>query len=360
MRKTIKIGIVLNLLIILIILIVLALPNIEKLSPKESISKQNIIIDKEPPVITLTGASISIIVNTEYIEPGYKAIDNIDGDITNKVIVTNNINISKPGTYEITYEVSDNKKNITEITRTVIVEKKPIERKKTYTPTKTTNEAINNHIDFLNTYLKNHRVSVAYLNLDTGFTYIYNGNKEYFGASLIKVVDAMYIYENNILDETTKNHVKQAISVSSNSSHSYLVNKIGKKNLNNYIKEISFRTPQCNSGYYCQTTVHDQLSYWIYLYNLLETHPKGEELKSYFINNLGNHLSFSYEFDNLHKYGAADLNYHDAGLFYNVDSPYIVVILSNKLNTTKNSTGNIFRAISKRISILNDLVETNY
>ena len=360
MRKTIRIGIVLNMLLILTILILLAISQIDKLSPEESLVQQEVIIDREPPVITLIKDSVTIIENTKYIEPGYKAIDNIDGDITNKVTTTTNLDTKVPGTYEITYEVIDTHNNKSSITRTIIVEKKKISRLKTYSTTKTDNKSINDEITYLNKYLKDYRVSVGYINLNNGFTYVYNPNKEYFGASLIKVIDAMYAYENNILDETTKKHVKQAISVSSNSSHAYLVNKLGKKNLTNYINKISFRTPQCNSRYYCQTTIHDQLSYWIYLNYLIEEHPKGEELKSYFINNLGNHLSFTYNFDNLHKYGASDTYYHDSGMFISENNKYIIVILSNNLDTTSKPISSIFRGISKRISQFNDLVETNY
>ena len=360
MRRTIKLIIALNLLLILTILSIIALPKIDKLAPKEDIIKQVVIIDKEPPILSLKEDTINIVENTEYIEPGYEAIDNIDGDITNQVKTTTNLNTSLPGTYEITYEVTDSHNNKTSITRTIIVQKKRITRLKTYTTTKTDNKEINDEIDYLNNYLKNHRVSVGYINLDNGFTYVYNPNKEYFGASLIKVIDAMYAYEKNILDSKTKRNVKQAISVSSNPAHYYLVNKLGKKNLTNYIKEISYRTPQCNSGYYCQTTIHDQLSYWIYLNYLIEDLPNGEELKSYFINKVGNHLSFTYDFDNLHKYGASDTYFHDAGLFITENNRYIVVVLSNNLDTTSKSLSSIFRAISKRISQFNDLVETNY
>ena len=360
MRKTIKISIVLNILLILTILILLSIPQIDKLAPLESISNQIVIIDNEPPVITLKEDTITIVENTNYIEPGYEAIDNIDGDITNQVTTTTNLDISIPGTYQVTYEVIDSHDNKTTITRTVIVEKKKISRLKKYTTTKTDNETINNQIEFLNKYLKDYKVSVGYINLDNGFTYVYNPNQEYFGASLIKVIDAMYAYENNVLDSKTKEHIKQAISVSSNTSHAYLVNKLGKQNLTNYINKISFRTPQCNSRFYCQTTIHDQLSYWIYLNYLIEEHPNGEELKSYFINNLGNHLSFTYNFDNLHKYGASDTYYHDSGLFITENNKYIIVILSNNLDTTSKPISSIFRGISKRISQLNDLVETNY
>ena len=45
--------------------------------------------------------------NYDYIEPGYKAIDKIDGDITNQVTVTNNINKSEENTYSIIYQVKN-------------------------------------------------------------------------------------------------------------------------------------------------------------------------------------------------------------------------------------------------------------
>lgn len=359
MKKTIKTIITLNILLIITIIILISIPALEPTNSLQDTPKQEAIVDKNPPSIILTQDTITIEINNNYIEPGYKAIDNIDGDITNKVTISNNITISIPGTYQVTYKVTDSSNNTTKIQRTVIVKDKQITRQKTYTTTKPNDELINNQINFLNRYLKDYNVTVGYINLENGFTYIYNGNQEYFGASLIKTVDAMYIYEHNILDNKTKEQVKQAISVSDNNAHTYLVNKIGINNLNKYIEKISYRIPKYNSRYYYNTTIHDQLSYWIYLYYLIEEHPNGEELKSYFLNNLGNHLSFDYEFTNLHKYGASDNYHHDAGLFYSKE-PYVVVILSNNLDTTDKPKSSILRAISKRISQLNDLVETNY
>ena len=46
---------------------------------------------------------VYLLVGSNYIESGYEAIDTVDGDITKKVITNNNINISKPGEYSITY-----------------------------------------------------------------------------------------------------------------------------------------------------------------------------------------------------------------------------------------------------------------
>lgn len=81
--------------------------------------------DNIPPVITLAGGSpISIFVGQDYtaLEPGYTAIDNIDGDISASVVVVNNIDNTTPGTYTVTYTATDSSGNTATETRSVIVE----------------------------------------------------------------------------------------------------------------------------------------------------------------------------------------------------------------------------------------------
>lgn len=76
------------------------------------------------PEITLTGdKELSVTINTEYVEPGYEAIDNLDGDLTDKVKVTNNIDITQLGNYTVTYEVKDKAGNLSKVVRKVKVEK---------------------------------------------------------------------------------------------------------------------------------------------------------------------------------------------------------------------------------------------
>lgn len=83
------------------------------------------VVDQDKPVITLSGDSkISLTVGDEYKEPGYSATDNYDGDITDKVIVTNNINKDKKGEYEVLYKVSDSSDNNYEIKRQVSYKEK--------------------------------------------------------------------------------------------------------------------------------------------------------------------------------------------------------------------------------------------
>lgn len=83
------------------------------------------VVDTIKPEITLQGNEVTIYQNDTYNEPSYTATDNYDKDITSKVKVTNNIDNTKAGTYEVTYSVSDSSKNKTEIKRKVNVIEKP-------------------------------------------------------------------------------------------------------------------------------------------------------------------------------------------------------------------------------------------
>lgn len=60
-------------------------------------------------------------IGESYQEPGYKVIDSIDSDITNKVVVSNNIDTSKKGVYRVTYTVTNSSGITTTNTRVVIV-----------------------------------------------------------------------------------------------------------------------------------------------------------------------------------------------------------------------------------------------
>ena len=82
--------------------------------------------DPVAPVLTLLGDTAPTIrVGTAYAEPGCSAEDNLDGDLTEQVEVSGEVNIWQPGEYTLTYRVSDSWGNRAEATRTVTVEKAP-------------------------------------------------------------------------------------------------------------------------------------------------------------------------------------------------------------------------------------------
>ena len=81
-----------------------------------------IVKDDIKPVITLTGDEITYLnIGDEYKEQGYRAIDNNDGDITDKVKIKGKVNTKKAGTYKLEYEVSDAEKNKAISTRIIRV-----------------------------------------------------------------------------------------------------------------------------------------------------------------------------------------------------------------------------------------------
>lgn len=72
------------------------------------------------PVITLTnGTSISLNKGKDFVEPGFKAVDECDGDITSVVTVEGKVDGHTYGTYTLTYRVTDSSGNIGEVKRTV-------------------------------------------------------------------------------------------------------------------------------------------------------------------------------------------------------------------------------------------------
>ena len=79
------------------------------------------IVDEVKPVITLIDDNVTILLNEEYKEPGYKAQDEYDGDITDKVEIISGLKNNQVGTYKITYKVTDSSKNTTKTSRVVNV-----------------------------------------------------------------------------------------------------------------------------------------------------------------------------------------------------------------------------------------------
>ena len=87
--------------------------------------------DTEKPVITLFGdEKITLTVGDKYEELKATAMDNVDGDLTDKIKISGSVNTSKAGTYIITYTVSDTAKNKETKERTIIIEEKKEEEKK--------------------------------------------------------------------------------------------------------------------------------------------------------------------------------------------------------------------------------------
>ena len=78
-------------------------------------------VDSEKPVINLKGSSVMYLdYGSTFLEPGFSAVDNCSGDLTDKVKVSGSVS-RNIGTYELKYEVTDDSGNKEIVTRKVII-----------------------------------------------------------------------------------------------------------------------------------------------------------------------------------------------------------------------------------------------
>ena len=79
-------------------------------------------LDEIAPEISLNGsATLEITIGNNWTDPGATASDNVDGDLTNAISISGNIDTSTIGSYSLIYTVSDAAGNTSSVTRTITV-----------------------------------------------------------------------------------------------------------------------------------------------------------------------------------------------------------------------------------------------
>ena len=82
-----------------------------------------VIRDDRPAGDYLSGSPpVSVQLGAVYTDSGASAFDNVDGDISDRIVVDNPVNTALAATYTVTYRVEDLAGNAAAATRTVIVE----------------------------------------------------------------------------------------------------------------------------------------------------------------------------------------------------------------------------------------------
>ena len=286
------------------------------------------VVDTAPPTITLSGEpEVKMYVDDEYTDAGATATDDYDGDITSKIITNSTLDTTQEGEYEVSYFVEDSSGNTATATRKIIVEKKPepvvayvaeYGDDGPYVPY-TADDPIASFIA-----ARGYDVSVGYYNLVTGKNYFYQPERIYYGASLIKTLDAIYLYDKNMVNEDLKYYIDRAVLASDNNAHRYLVDYIGRENLKEYGIGLGAANTLSGEGNYGDTTVIDQLVYYKKAYELA---LQNEDFKAPFVNNSYNYIAVN-GLAAMHKNGYYDIWFHDAGIVFD-DEPYIVIILTN-------------------------------
>ena len=84
--------------------------------------------DPIPPTIYLKGdETIAMTVGKTYQDPGYFAVDNCDGDISDQIQVIGSVDGYTPGTYTVQYKVEDSYGNGASVIRKVVVSETPVQ-----------------------------------------------------------------------------------------------------------------------------------------------------------------------------------------------------------------------------------------
>lgn len=214
----------------------------------------------------------------------------------------------------------------------------------------------------LTNYFSRYNVSILYKNLDDSNEYKYNPYTIYYSASTIKIVDALYVYENALLNLINLNNplaviqrsglasstvinktnintmpikdvVKYLISLSDNRAHQLLIYNYGYKNINNFSKSLGTTFQISASDYYTNINIHDAEIYLTELYNFFKENSElGSELMSYFINDNNNLLKLSdVNINFAHKFGYFDNYFNDIGIVFD-KYPYLIAVLTKEAN----------------------------
>ena len=295
--------------------------NLNYLNKEYNLVRKVKVVDNEKPMITLNGEKdITLYVNDVYKELGVTAIDNYDGDISNKVIITGNVDTSKVGEYNLVYSVVDSSGNMSSTSRNVNVINRVVN-------TFVTNEGYNDNDNEIVKYIndKGYNVSIGYYNLVNGNSFYYKENKIYYGASLIKSLLSIYMYENNLVNDSNRYDMEKMISVSNNDSYFNLLYSVGMDSLRNYGYSLGTKYTLSGPDDFGMTNVMDQMVIFKKLYSMVKD-DNYNEMKSYFINDYFNSLKIN---DNvvMHKYGYWDSIYHDCGIIFDKE-PYILIVLT--------------------------------
>lgn len=229
----------------------------------------------------------------------------------------------------------------------------------------------------LKDYMAKYNVGFKFEELNYNYSIAYKSDKVFYGASLIKLVDAIYLLDNNVDLNITKKYenvykvaysskmakrsigedislkdlMEYAISVSDNTAHLMLFDYIGFNNLQNYGKSLGGKVILQGGDKFGNQTADDTMIYLNKAFELINNHQNGDLLKKAMLNEEYNSLNFD-EVKFGHKYGSYDQFYHDIGIYFE-NNPYLISVL-----TMHDKNRNIVTEISRRVYNIHNTIVT--
>ncbi len=236
-------------------------------------------------------------------------------------------------------------------------------------------ENINTQIEKLKQEYQNKDLSFYFEDIINQYTIKQDETSTYFGASVIKLVEVLYLlneaiagrvdlstpikYESKhqfmysigmekhqVGDEVPLKEVMEyAISVSDNSAHMMLFDFIGLEKIREFANSINVKTSISYSDKFGNLRAIDGYNILKEAYRILSLHNEYSEfLEKIMHNEYYNYLNFD-DVEFLHKYGYSDRYYNDIGI-YNGENPYLISVFTRY---AYDDYQNIVKTLSKKI-----------
>ncbi len=220
-------------------------------------------------------------------------------------------------------------------------------------------EATSNQILELETEYQNKYLSFYFEDINNQYTITKDEERSYYGASIIKLVEALYLIQKAMDQEVDLNETKvyeakykapyssgmithqigdevtlrelitHAITVSDNTAHFMLFDYIGLSNLREYANSISVHLTATESERYGNLRAIDGYYILKEAYRILSLNNEYSEfLKSIMDNDYFNSLNFDTK-RFLHKYGFTEPYYNDIGIYFDEKYPYLLSVFTS-------------------------------
>lgn len=212
--------------------------------------------------------------------------------------------------------------------------------------------------EFLNKY-EQESFAIYFEEINNQYTITKNENQKFYGASLIKLLDATYLIKKSLSGEIDlkqekityeQKHKKSfslnmqnypfktlidletlisyAVKTSDNTAHEMLYEYIGFENLIEYGKTLNINLTITQTNHYSDLSVLDTN---IILRDIYEIISSNTSYSNFLIENMNNSYYNSLNFDHiklLHKYGSTTPYFHDIGIYNDEQYPYLISIMT--------------------------------
>jgi beta-lactamase class A len=330
--------------------------------------------DKIPPVFSgLKALTVKLGVKPD-LASGINATDNLDGDLTTAITYIDTVNYKKIGSYTVTYRVADRAGNVALASRTIIVEDpyKALRaaNKIIVGSDQASNTLLNSVLDYLGTRIN--KMGIVYYDLKTGKGFSINQDVQFRSASTAKLFVNMTLYnqvDKGLLSLNQKISYQAsdyeggtgvlqgmdrsvpyslgtladyAMKYSDNIAFNMLRRFLGRENCFDYYELVIGHATNHKMTSMGAADGYDLMKKLYTSKSANSKHMLATLRQTIFTSMLPKYLPKGIV---AHKVGFYGMYYHDVGVVYAGDRPYIIAIYSGGLASPEETIAQVSRRI---------------